>query len=504
MTDKKKGFTGMQPKLSLLSEDLIPRILDEAYQLMLKPGIKVQNAEARQLLAEAGAQVDEETFVVRIPEQIVKKALSTVPQKFHLYDYDGNPRVEYGGETVQYDPGSSGVTILDPDTFEHKTTETQDLIKLIKVAEQIPQYDAQSTAVVCDDVPKDIHDLYRLYLVMLYSKKPIVTGAFSNNTVHHMINMLSIFAGGQDKLREKPRAIFDVCPSPPLIWSNFGAGQLIALARTGIPAEIVSMPLAGAAAPVTLLGAVTQHAAECLSGITIHQLAQPGSPIVWGGAPSIFDMRKGGTPMGSMETAMIDSSYAQVGKSLGLPTHAYLGATESKVLDMQAGLESGMGALVGALSGINMISGSGMLDSLLCQSPEKLVIDAEGIAMAKRMLGGMIVHTETLATGFYDKDIDFKGGDFLKQKITMQLFRKEQHIPGSVIDRDSIRGWKESGGLDTFGRAKVRVKELLASYTKPELDPAKVSELHAFVLDLAQKAGMETLPELDLTPVAAG
>jgi trimethylamine--corrinoid protein Co-methyltransferase len=264
------------------------------------------------------------------------------------------------------------------------------------------------------------------------------------------------------------------------------------------------MPLAGAAAPVTLLGAVTQHAAECLSGITIHQLAKPGSPIVWGGAPSIFDMRKGGTPMGSMETAMIDSSYAQVGKSLGLPTHAYLGATESKVLDMQAGLESGMGALVGALSGINMISGSGMLDSLLCQSPEKLVIDAEGIAMAKRMLGGMIVQTETLATGFYDHDINFKGGDFLKQKITMKLFKKEQHIPGTVIDRDSMRGWKEGGSLDTLDRAKVRVKELLASYTKPELDPAKVSELHTFVLDLAKKAGMDTLPELDLSPVVAG
>jgi trimethylamine--corrinoid protein Co-methyltransferase len=93
-------------------------------------------------------------------------------------------------------------------------------------------------------------------------------------------------------------------------------------------------------------------------------------------------MRKGGTPFGSVETAMIDSSYAQVGKSLGLPTHAYLGGTESKLLDMQAGLESGMGALVGALSGINMISGAGMIDSLLCQSPEKLVIDAEGIAMA--------------------------------------------------------------------------------------------------------------------------
>ncbi|MBK9208332.1 MAG: trimethylamine methyltransferase family protein [Anaerolineales bacterium] len=486
----------MQPKLSLLNDDLISRIIAEAYQLMIKPGIKVQNAEARQLLAEAGAQVDEETMIVRIPEQIVLKALETVPHEFFLFDYYGSPTVQYGGDAVQFDPGSSGVTILDPLTLEHKTAETADLIRIIKVAESLPQYDAQSTAIVCHDVPKDLHDLYRLYLVMLYSKKPIVTGAFTNATVHHMINMLAIFAGGHDNLREHPRAVFDVCPSPPLIWSNFGAGNLITLARAGVPAEIVSMPLAGAASPVTLLGSVTQHAAECLSGITIHQLAHAGSPIVWGGAPAIFDMRKGGTPFGAVETAMIDSSYAQVGKSLGLPTHAYLGATEAKVLDTQAGLESGVGAMIGALSGINMISGSGMLDSLICQSPEKLVTDAEGIAMAQRMVQGMKIHTETLATAFYE-GVNFKGGDFLKQRVTMQLFQKEQHMPGKVIDRDSMRGWKESGSMDTFARAKIRVNEILASYRRPELDPAKENELHAFVLDLARKAGIEHLPILE-------
>lgn len=491
----------MQPKLSLLDDALIGRILEEAYQLMLKPGIKVQNAEARRLLAEAGAQVDEENMVVRIPEQIVVKALETVPSEFQLYDYEGQPKVRYGGDAVHFDPGSSGISVLIPDTLEHKTAETEDLLRVIKIAESLPQYDAQSTAVVCHDVPREIHDLYRLYLVMMYSKKPIVTGAFTNQTVNAMIDMLAIFSGGRENLRSKPRAIFDACPSPPLIWSNFGAGQLIELARAGIPAEIVSMPLAGAAAPVTLLGAVTQHAAECLSGITIHQLAHAGSPIVWGGAPAIFEMRKGGTPYGAIETAMIDSSYAQVGKALGLPTHTYLGATDAKVLDMQAGIESLMGFLVGALSGINMISGAGMLDSLLCQSPEKLVIDAEGIAMAKRMLKGMLVQSETLATEFFE-GVNFKGGDFLKQKVTMKLFQKEQHLPTKIIDRDSIRGWKESGSLDTFDRARAHVKELLASYTRPVLDPHHEAELHAYVLNLAKQAGMDELPRLEeLAPV---
>src|SRR5215211_2884065 len=487
----------MQPKLTLLTDDIIERILDEAYQLMLKPGIKVQNPEARQLLGDAGAQVDDETQVVKIPAQIVKKALETVPHEFYLYDYDGKPTVHYGGDTVHFDPGSSGITMLKPETLEHETTETAHLIRLLKVAEQLPQYDAQSTAVICHEVPQGIQDSYRLYLVLLYSKKPIVTGAFTNKTVQEMIDMLVLFAGSPEAAREKPRAVFDVCPAPPLIWSNFGAGNLIALAKAGIPAEIVSVPLAGAAAQVTMLGTITQHTAECLAGITIHQLARAGSPVVWGGPAAIFDMRKGATPMGAVETAMLDCSYAQVAKTLNMPTHTYLGATDSKLVDAQAGLESGITAMIGALSGINMISGSGMLDFLACHSAEKLVIDAEGIAMAKRMVRGVRQHTETLATGFYDEKINFKGGDFLKQKITMKLFREEQHLPSNIIDRDSTRAWKAAGSLDAFGRAKLRVNELLASYRRPELDPVKESRLHAFMLELSQKAGLEQLPTLE-------
>jgi len=493
----------MQPKLILLTEDIIERILDEAYQLLLKPGIKVNNEEARDLLAAAGAQIDLETNVVRIPEQIARKALATAPREFYLYDYDGNPKVKYGGDAVHFDPGSSGIAMLNPETLEHDTTETQHLLKLIKVAEQLSQYDAQSTAVVCHDVPQQIQDSYRLYLALLYSRKPIVTGAFTNKTVTEMIDMLAILAGGHAAARENPRAIFDVCPAPPLIWSNFASGNLIALARAGVPAEIVSVPLAGAAAPVTLLGAVTQHTAECLAGITIHQLAKAGSPIVWGGAACIFDMKKGATPMGAVETAMLDCSYAQVAKSLNMPTHTYLGATDSKLVDAQAGLESGITAMIGALSGINMISGSGMLDFLSCHSAEKLVIDAEGIAMAQRMVAGVTLHTETLATGFYDDNINFKGGDFLKQRITMQLFRKEQHLPSNVIDRDSMRNWKEAGSLDTYERAKLMVKQLLASYKKPELDPAKEAALRTFMLELAKKAGMNELPMIEETPTPA-
>jgi len=485
----------MQPKIELVSSELVEKILAEAFQLLMDVGVKVTLPEARELLAEAGAVADEESQVVRIPEAVARRALETVPHEFWLHNRMGEPTVHYGGDSVHFDPGSSGVSMLNPETLEPYSAQTADLVKLIKVVESLPQYDAQSTAVVCNEIPKEIGDLYRLYLILMLSTKPIVTGAFSTKTTQTMIDMLAIFAGGRDALAEKPQAVFDVCPTPPLIWTDFGSQNLIDLARAGVPAEIVSMPLAGVAAPVTLLGSVVQHAVECISGMTIHQLAKTGSPIVWGGAPAIMDMRHGTTPMGAIETAMIDAAYAQVGKSLGFPTHTYLGASDAKMVDAQAGMESGMSAMMGALAGINMISGAGMLDFLACHSVEKLVVDAEAIGMVKRLLRGVEVHTDPLALDMYE-GIDFKG-NFLKQKVTRKLVRKEQHMPSEVIDRGSIRSWQDGGKMDTFERAKQRTQKLLDGYQHPDLPADNVEELQALVQKLATEAGMDTLPTIE-------
>lgn len=486
----------MQPKLQLLTPDLTARILDEAFQLLREPGVKVQLPEARQLLAAAGAEVDEAAEIVRLPERLVREALATTLSEFFLYNRQGQPVVRYGGDAFHFDPGSSGVNVLDPETGEHRPAVTTDLVRHLKVSESLPAYDAVSTSVVCNDVPKSIGDLYRLYLVLLYTSKPIVTGAFSAATTLQMVDMLAIYAGGHEALAKKPRAVFDVCPSPPLIWSKFGAQNLIDLARARVPVEMVSMPLAGAGSPVTILGSVVQHAAECLSGIVIHQLANPGAPIVWGGAPAIFDMRQGTTPMGAIETAMIDAAYTQVGKSLGLPTHTYLGATDAKTLDYQAGLESGMTALVGALAGVNMISGAGMLDFLNCISPEKLTADADAIGMAKRLVRGVEPLTETLATAMF-AGIHFKA-DFLKQKETRTLFAKEQFLPSKLIDRASLRTWKDSGKPDTWARARAETRRLLDAYQRPAAAPETETALTSLMVRLAREAGMDALPPLEL------
>jgi len=484
----------MRPLFRILGDDLIEQIIAEGFELLVDPGVRVHNTEALELLADAGADVDFESQIARVPQGIVQQVLETAPSAFYLYDLDGEPVVHYGDDSVQFNPGSAAITVLDSNTQEQRAPVTADFVKFVKLVETLPQLDAQSTAMICTDVPEEIGDLYRLYLALNYMRKPIVTGAFRKDTWWTMKDMLAAVAGGEEALAARPIAIFDVCPSPPLLWSDLTCQNMIDCARHGIPSELVSMPLAGATAPVTIAGAVVQHTAECMSGVTICQLASEGAPIVWGGSPAAFDMREGTTPMGAIGTWMIDCAYTEVGKALNLPTHAYLGMSDAKVVDAQCGLESAGGTLMAALAGVNMVSGAGMMDFESCQSYEKLVIDAEIIGMAKRLIAGVETRDEPIALGLMRK-LGHRA-DYLGQLHTAKWFSEEQYIPSSVIDRGSLEGWKKKGAKTAWERAEDRVDHLLTQYKPSPMSEDLRSELRAITLAAAQKFGMEDLPPL--------
>jgi len=484
----------MRPKLTLLDTSLVDQIIDEAFGLLIDPGVRVHNEDALKLLADAGAEVDFESQIAKIPEAVVRQAMDSAPSEFHLYNLAGEPVVHYGGDSVQFDPGSAAINILDSETLEQRQPVTSDFVKFVKLVETIPQLDAQSTAIICADVPEEIGDLYRLYIALNFMHKPIVTGAFEKDTWWTMKELLEARVGGELALAEKPIAIFDTCPSPPLLWSDITCQNLIDCARSGIPSELVSMPLAGATAPVTVAGAVVQHTAENMSGVTISQLAQQGAPIVWGGSPAAFDMRKGTTPMGAVGTWMIDSAYAQVGKSLGFPTHAYLGMTDAKVVDAQAGLEAAGGTLMAALTGINMVSGAGMMDFESCQSYEKLVIDAEIIGMAKRLIEGIDPRQDPIALSLIRK-LGHRA-DYLAEPHTLKWFQEEQYLPSEIIDRGSLSDWESGGAKSARQRAADRVEVLSKSYNLEPIESGLANELREITSKAAKKYGMDELPPL--------
>jgi trimethylamine--corrinoid protein Co-methyltransferase len=324
-------------------------------------------------------------------------------------------------------------------------------------------------------------------------RKPIITGAFDKETWWTMKDMLVAVVGSEEDLAKKPVAVFDACPSPPLKWSDITCQNLIDCAKYNIPAELISMPLAGATSVVTLAGAAVQHTAETLSGVVINQLSNPGAPIVWGGSPATFDMRKGTTPMGAIGTWMINCACVQVGKELGMPTHSYLGMSDAKIVDAQCGLESSS-AFMAALAGANMVSGAGMMDFESCLSYEKLVIDAEIIGMAKRLIAGIDGRQTPIALDII-QELGHKT-DYLDHPHTIKWFREELYIPSKVIDRDTLETWEKKGSKSTWERAQDRVNDLLAKYQPSPMSSEVRKELRDITTRAANQAGMKELPSL--------
>ncbi len=475
----------LRPTLELLSEGQVDRIVDQALELLATLGVTVAAGEARTLLQDAGVRVDGDRAYPQ--EEQVRAALATAPGSLRLYDRDGEPAAELVDRNVCFVPGSTALHVLDRESRRRRPATSRDAVHLAWVTEEAKHIGAQSTAVVPSDVPDVLADRYRLYLALKGSRKPIVTGTFRVDGFAVMKDLLAVVRGGEEALRAKPLAIFDCCSTSPLAWSGLGCRALVDCARSGIPAELISVPMAGATAPVTVREMVVAHCAESLSGLLIHQLAVPGAPVVYGGAPTGFDMRHGTPPMAAVEAMMANVAAAQIGRRLCLPTHAYMGLADAKLPDYQGGAESSLGMALAALAGINMVAGAGMLAFVDCQSPEKLLLDDAAAATALHLAGGIRHASAGDVPELFAALVESRS--LLGHRHTRRNFRRELLMPGEVIDRRSYGDWEKDGGRDAFEAAAAEVDRILEAGNPAPLDAELERQLDRLIRGDAERHG---------------
>jgi trimethylamine--corrinoid protein Co-methyltransferase len=245
--------------------------------------------------------------------------------------------------------------------------------------------------------------------------------------------------------------------------------------------------------PVTIVGSLVQHTAETLSGVVLSQLANPGCPVLYGGSPAAFDIRYETTPMGAIETQMIDCAYTEIGKHLRLPTQAYIALSDAKALDAQAGLETSMGATLAALAGINSVSGPGMLDFERCISTEKLVVDNEICGLVQRMIRGIEPKDDFPARPLFEEIL--REEHLLIADHTRKHLGSEHHFPGPVIERANLPRWQEEGSTTLGERAHREVLRHLDECEPSRLSDDVKKELVELMSAEAKRHGMEELPD---------
>ncbi|HEQ99892.1 MAG TPA: hypothetical protein ENO22_11195 [candidate division Zixibacteria bacterium] len=483
----------MRPTVEFLEEGLLERIVSEAIDILCKIGVEIHNKPVLEMLADHGADVRMDNYRATLTEKIINKALVSAPSSFKLYDSMGNEAVDLSEDNVNFTPGSAAINILDYETGKIRKPTTSDYIRYAKLMTRMDHIASQSTAFIPADVEAKISDSYRLFLSLLYCEKPVVTGAFTIDAFEIMKDLQLAVRGSGEELAKKPLTIFSCCPTSPLKWSDVTSQNVVDCAKYMIPVEYIAMPLAGFMSPVTLVGTLVQHTAETLSGLAISQLTNPGTPVLYGGSPAIFDVRYETTPMGAIETQMIDCAYNEIGKYLDLPTQAYIGLSDAKLLDAQAGLETSIGAILAALSGINNISGPGMLDFESCISLEKLVLDNQICGMTQRLIRGIVPKEDFPMIDRMEELLHEQ--HLLISDHTMKYLNEEHFMPSQTIDRANRSRYEEEGGLTLNQRAHQEAEEHLAGYKKPGLADDTVKDLVRLMEEEAKKYGMDKLPE---------
>ncbi|UCG57014.1 MAG: trimethylamine methyltransferase family protein [Phycisphaerales bacterium] len=482
----------MRPKIRFLTDELIEKIVSEATDILCTLGVEVHNDAVLAMLSDHGCPIDKGKCHVTFTSAVIERALKDAPESFGLYDVTGKQTHDFSGFNVYFTPGSTALNILDAQSGQMRRPITADYVDFVKVTEQLDHIASTSTALIPADVPESISDSYRLFLSLLYGSKPVVTGAFSIESFEVMKDFQVAVRQSLGALKEKPLTIFSCCPTSPLKWSLVTSQNLLDCARYSIPVEFIAMPLSGFVAPVTLTGTLVQHTAETISGVVISQLANPGTPVLYGGSPAVFDVRCETTPMGAIETMMIDCAYNEIGKYLNLPTQAYISLSDSKQLDSQAGLESGIGAVLAALSGINSVSGPGMLDFESCISLEKLVLDNEICGMAFRLIDG-IEPRDDFPSGELFQEL-LKERHLLISDHTRRHLAAEHFFPGPVIDRSHRSRWQRDGAMTLQQRAHRQVQGLLDGYETPDLAQDVEKELVKLMSEEARRHGQDGLP----------
>ena len=477
----------MRPTLSVLEPALIDRVIDEALGVLETTGVMIDDERALKRLAGAGLEADAETGRVRFPRAAVERALSTAPSSVTLHDRDGAVAAVLEGDNVHFVPGSSALRVLDRRTQKARTPLTPDFVEYVRLADGLKNISYLSTAFIPTDIPQDVADVWRLYLVLAHSRRPVVSGAFTAWGVPRMGQVMAMFRDDRADLVRRPMSIFTCCPNTPLRWGEDPVANIMDCAEWGIPIEIVPVLLLGMISPVTTVGALVLHTAEVLSGLVIAQAVRPGTPVIFGGAPASFHMQLMTNPMTAVEALQLYCGYAQVAKRLGLPCQAYMALSDSKFNDPQAGMETGVGAFLAASAGINSVSGPGMLDYVNCFSVEKLVFDDEIVAHAQRFVRPVQIR-EDLPAGELIAEL-VRDNHLLTSEHTLAHWPDELYMPGPTLDRTNWDQWTEQGSRDWRARANEVIDETLAAYEVEPLERRVHDEIRQLISSTCSDPG---------------
>ncbi len=486
----------MRPRLprplEFLTEDQVAAVHGSVLRVLSEVGVRVEWRPALEVFAAHDCAVDFEKRLVKIPENVLQRALSTCPQEFTLHARDPKQHIHVTLDDVYTIAGSSALNVLDLEGV-HRPAVLQDLIDFTRLIDALPMADIMHAMVIPQDIPQAGSDRLLFSTIMQHTTKHYYSQGQGGTSVADQVQLASIVQGSAEAVRSRPCFSFVICLNSPLIHAAERVQEMMECARCGIPVWLEATNMMGATGPVTIAGALVEQTANVLASVTLMQLLNPGHPCIFSIASGGFNMRSGAYIAASPEAVLLHCATAQLARYYHVPFQGGCGV-DSCLPDSQAAYERTMQAVTMSLAGVNFIHlAFGMMAQLLTSSYEQAVIDNEIFAAAFRLAQGIQVTPDTLAM---DQIMQAgPGGQFLNQKHTLLHYR-EQWQP----ELTARMAWDElqqaRGGKDMRQRANELARQILKERRPAPLDEVQARELNRLATEL-QKRAASSQPETD-------
>jgi len=446
-------------QLTLLADSDTAAIHETVLRILWEIGVVVDDRPTRQALLQDHGCRESGSGYVRIPMELVARALESVPPRVTLYDRDGTLRVDTGGRVSAFCVGHNCVNVLDHETGEHRPGTLADIERTARVTEALPNVDVVASLGYPTDVPPEDEAVLSARAIVENSNKPVAFTGHDEIEAEAIWTVLAESVGGWDRLAARPCGLDLTGPVSPLKLGEELCRRLQMAAERNLPVVCYPALFPGMSGPITLAGAIAQSSAESLAGVVIHQLRSPGAPIMAGSSILPIDMRRADLAYGSPEIMLAGLGAADYFNSIGLPCWVGAGSSDAHVPDLQAAAEVGSTMSFAVLAGTPFIHRLGFLSGGRTGSIEMLVLCDEVAGMVTTFAGGIAVNEDTLAFDVIKRSAE--ENNFLTDAHTMNRYMTEMWIP-SMFERSDIRLWQEEGASFLREKIKDRLAEILS------------------------------------------
>lgn len=457
--------------LKLLSQADMEKIHEAALTALEEIGLADAPPSGVDYLTAAGCILGDDGRI-RFPRALVEDTIAKANRSVTLFSRDGKTDLQLSGGRVHYGTAGAAVSMVDVNGREYRDSTVQDLHDAARICDQLDNIHFVQRPMVCRDIPDNREmDLNSIYATCAGTTKHVGVSFTEPDFVKPGLELLHMIAGGEDKWRERPFVSNSNCfVVPPMKFATESCEVMEECIKGGMPVLLLSAGMAGATAPSSIAGAITQAVAECLAGLVYVNAVKPGATAIFGTWPFGLDLRTGAMTVGSGEQALLSAGCAQMHKFYDLPGGAAAGASDSKLPDMQAGWEQMCSAVMAGLSGLNMVyEAAGMHASLLGFCLESLILDNDLLGQAQRCVRGIEVNDETLALDQMRATCLGGPGHYLGTDQTLSRMQVDYVYP-ALGDRTSPKEWVERDKPDLIAKATAKKEEILSQRSAARFD----------------------------------